>query len=167
MDPATQERPGRDHYASCAEASSLQRFDAQHTAYIRIEDESGNGTLHSLQIRLLFEERPDRAPVESTVALCARSPHSRALAAVQHPELNHGEVSSSSHDSSERIDLPDYGSLGDAANRRIARHLPDCLKRASDQSHTSSETSGSDGCFGAGVTGADDYDVELGLKVLQ
>jgi hypothetical protein len=167
VDPTAQKRSGSDYYASRAETSPLERYDTEYTPFIRVKDESGNGPLYCLQIGLLFEKRSDRAPIESTVALCPRGPHSWAFAAVEHPELNHGEVGSSSHDSSEGIDLSDHGPLCNAADRGIARHLPDCLERARNQPHTSSEAGGSNGCFGTGMTGADDYDIEFGLKVLQ
>jgi hypothetical protein len=81
--------------------------------------------------------------------------------------LDHGEVSGSSHDSTKCIDFADDGSLGNAADRRIARHLSDRFKRARDQSHMGSETSSSNSRLGAGMTGAYDYDIELGFKVSQ
>jgi hypothetical protein len=90
MDSATQEGACRDYHASSTEPSSLESFDATDTPVIRIKHESRNCALHSLEVFVLLEEGADRAPVESTVTLCARSPDRRTLAAVEHAELNHG-----------------------------------------------------------------------------
>lgn len=165
VDTTSQECAGSDHDATGAEAPSLQGFNAQDTSLIRVEDESSNGTLHGLQIWVLFEEGPYRTSVEPAVALRARSPDSRTLASIEHAELNHGEIGSSSHDSAECIDLADDGSFGDASNRRIARHLPDGFEGARNQADTSSKTGSGNSCFGAGMTGANYQDVEFGFKV--
>ena len=81
---------------------------------------------------MLLEQRANRATVQPAIALRARRPHRRALAAVQHPELQRREIGRAAHDSAERVDLADDGALGDAADRRIARHLADRLERARD-----------------------------------
>jgi len=141
-------------------------LDAKHTPLIRVEDESGNCALHSLQVSVLLEKRSDRASVKPAVTLRPRSPDSRTLAAIEHAELNHGKVCSSSHDSSERIDLTNDRPFGDATDCRIARHLPDRFESACYQPDPGSEACGSDGRFGAGMARADDYDVEFGFKVL-
>jgi hypothetical protein len=167
VDSTPEERACGDYDASRAKASSLKGLDTEHTTLIRIEDETRNGSLHSLQASVLFEKRSDRTSVEAAVTLPAWSPDSWPLAAVKHAELHHGEVGSPSHDSSERIDLADHGALCNAANRRIARHLPDRLERARNQPNTRSETRSSDRCFSAGMAGTDDYDVEFGFKGLQ
>jgi hypothetical protein len=166
VDSSMQERTGRNDNASSCEASSLQGFDAEYLSAVRIKDESRDRALYGLQITVLFEQRSDCPPVESAVALRSWSPDSRAFAAIQHAELNHGEVSSSSHDSSKRIDLADDGSLCYATDCRIARHLSDRFECARDQSHSSSKASSCNGCLGAGMTSTDDNDVEFGFKVL-
>src|ERR1700675_2979344 len=129
VDSAAQECTCGDYDASRAKAASLQGFDAEHMTPIRVKDESCNGALHSLQASVLLEKRSDSASVEPAVTLSARGPDSGALAAVEHAELNHGQVGRPPHDSSERINLADHGSLCDTANRRIARHLSDRLQR--------------------------------------
>ena len=165
VNSTAQKSAGGDYHTAGAEASPLESFDSKNTPLTRIENESGNRTLDSLQVSLVLEKRTDRASVQSAVALRAWSPHSRALAAVEHPELNHGKVSSSSHDSAECIDLTDHGSLGNAADRGIAGHLPDRFERARDQPHPSPETASRDRCLGTGVAGADHDDIEFRFKV--
>jgi hypothetical protein len=166
MDSATQESTGRDYYASGAEPSSLQGFDAEHTPVTRVEHEAGNRTLHGLQVSVLLQKSANRTPVEAAITLRAWSPNSRALAAVEHAELNHGEIGSPSHDSSKRIDLADNGSLGNATDCGIARHLADRFERAGYKPDPSSETSCRNGRFSTGMASTNDYDVEFGLKVL-
>ena len=111
---------------------ALERFDAEHTTAARVEHAAARPCPESSAASLLLEQRSDRAPVEPAVALRARRPHRRALAAIQHAELKHGEIGRAAHDAAERIDFAHDGALGDAADRRIARHLPDRLERARD-----------------------------------
>lgn len=165
MDTATQECPGRDDDRSCSEAPPLQSLDAKHALVTRVEDQSGNSALHCLQGSLLLEKGSNCSPVQPTIALCSGSPDRRAFAAIEHPELDHGEVSGSSHDSTEGIDFADDGSLGDATDCRIARHLSDRFQRARDQSDTDSETSSGNSRLGTGMTGTYDDDIEFGFKV--
>jgi hypothetical protein len=166
MDSATQESTGRDYYASGAEPSSLQGFDAEHIPVTWVEHEAGNRTLHGLQVYVLLQKSANRAPVEPAITLRARSPNSGALAAVEHAELNHGEIGSPTHDSPERIDFANNGSLGNATDCGIARHLADRFERAGYEPDPSSETSCRHSRFSAGMTSTNDYDVEFGLKVL-
>ena len=67
-----------------------------------------------------LEERSDRTPVQSAIALRTRRPDSGAFAAVQHSELDHGEIGGPPHDSSQRIDFANDGPLCDASNGRVA-----------------------------------------------
>jgi hypothetical protein len=115
---------------------------------------------------VLLQKSANRAPVEPAITLRAGSPNGGALAAVEHAELNHSKIGSPSHDSSERIDLADNGSLGDSTDCGIARHLADRFERAGYEPDASSETSCRNGRFSAGMTSTNDYDVEFGLKVL-
>ena len=110
---------------------------------------------------MLLEKMSHRTSIETAIALCARRPHRRPLAAIQHAELQHGEIGRAAHDAAERIDLADHCALGDAADRRIARHLADGLERARNDRDASADPSSSNSGLGAGVAGADDDDVEL------
>jgi hypothetical protein len=120
MNPTAQESACSDHNAFCAEASPLDGLDPEYLPFIRREKETGDRALDSLESRMLLEERSDRAAVQSTVALRAWRPDSGALAPVQHPELNHGEIGGPPHDSSQRIDFANDSALCDASNGRIA-----------------------------------------------
>jgi hypothetical protein len=82
---------------------------------------------------------------------------------IEHSELKRRKIGGARHDSAQRVHFPRNGTLGDSADRRIARHLADGLERTGDQPHTCAESCGCDSRFSASVTGAHDDDVELEL----
>ena len=120
MNPAAQESACSDHNALRAETPPLDGLDAEYPLFTRREKETRHRALHSLESRVLLEERSDRAPVQSAIALRTRRPDSGAFAAVQHSELDHGEIGGPPHDSSQRIDFANDGPLCDASNGRVA-----------------------------------------------
>jgi len=105
-----------------------------------------------VHIAVPLEERTNGSAIKPAIALSARCPHSGPLAAVEHAELEGGEVSGAPHDSAKGIDLSNDSSLGNAANGGVARHLTYGLERACDQTNASAQTCGSDRRFGTGVT---------------
>jgi len=52
--------------------------------------------------------------------------------------------------------------FADAANRRVARHLPQGLDIVAEQKRGAAHAGGSQGGFGAGVAAADNNHVKLG-----
>jgi hypothetical protein len=84
--------------------------------------------------------------------------HCRALAAVEHSELNAGGVDRPAHRAAERIDLANNLALADAADRRIAAHLPDGVAVRREQCGIRSKSRGSERGLDSGVAGANnDY----------
>jgi hypothetical protein len=110
--------------------------------------------------RVLLNERADGPTVEPSIALCAWGPHGSTLAPVQHPELNHGQIGGPPHDSAKGIDLAYHRSLGDAANRRVTRHLANGLNSASDQSHLRAKACRDHSGLSASVSSAYDDNVK-------
>src|ERR1700750_18581 len=159
----TQEGAGSDNYAARAKLPTLDRLDARNSSFC-VKDQSRDCALNGLEVWLLFQQCADRAPIESPVTLSAWRPDSRALAAIEHPELDHGEICCPSHDSAECINLADNGALGDSANGGIARHLSDCLQRAGDQGDARTEAGRCNGCLSAGMAAAYHQHVELGFE---
>jgi hypothetical protein len=110
---------------------------------------------------MLLYQLPDRAAVQTAIALRPRGPNRRALAPVQHPELQRGQVCRAPHDPAERIHLPDDGAFRDAANGGIARHLTNGLEGAGDQPNARAAARRGNSGFGPGVASPYDEDVEL------
>src|SRR5687767_3516677 len=108
---------------------------------------------------LALEERAYRTAVHPTIALGAGRPDCRALTAVQHPELKGRHISRTAHDAAQRIDFADDRALRNAADRRVARHLPDALERTRDETYGRAGASGRHRGFGPGVASSDDDDV--------
>ena len=132
VDAAAQKRAGRDHDASRAETADLRASRRRRRGRRLVDDEASDGALHRLQRRVLLEQRANGAPIQAAIALGAGRPDRGPLAAVQHAELQRGEVGRAPHDSAERIDFANDGSFRHSADRRIARHLADRLERARD-----------------------------------
>ena len=109
---------------------------------------------------MLLEESANRAPVKAAITLRPRRPYRRSLAAVQHSELNAGEIGRPAHDPAKGIDLAGDRALRDAADGRIARHLTDRLERAGDEGDSRAESRGGDSGLGARVSGADHEYIE-------
>lgn len=87
-------------------------------------------------------------------------PDRGSLSAVEHAELDHGEVGGARHDAAERIDFAHDRPLGNAPDRGVAGHLPDGLERAGHQSDAAAEARGGNRRLGSGVAGPDDDHVE-------
>ena len=77
---------------------------------------------------LRLEQAEHRLAVERAVGLRARALHGRALAAVQHAELDAAEVGGAAHHAVERVDLAHQMALAEPADRRIAGHRADRLR---------------------------------------
>src|ERR1700694_2243854 len=167
VDSAAKESAGRDHDRSRAKASSFEGLHAEYTFSVVGKQKLGNGSLYGTQASMLLEEGPYCASVESPITLSAWRPYRWTLTAVEHAELEHSEIRGSSHYSAERVHLTDDGSFGDSTDRRIARHLADGLERTGDEPYPRSQASCCDRGFGSGVTGPDDYYIELGLEILR
>src|SRR4051812_42511084 len=158
MNSTAKERARRDDYDAGAECTPFDRFDTGDARIV--EEKSRNRSLDGHQSRVLLEKGADRASVKPAIALSARRPNCRALAAIQHPELKRREVGGATHDPAERIDFAHHGALCDAADGRIARHLAYGFQRARNEADGAAKAAGGNSRFGAGVAGADDDDIE-------
>jgi hypothetical protein len=100
VNPTAQESTRSYYNAFGAEAPSFQGLNANYTLFVWCKNKACDGSLNSLKVRLLLEEGSHRPAIKPAITLCARSPDSGPFAAIQHPELDHGEIGSLSHDSS-------------------------------------------------------------------
>ena len=89
------------------------------------------------------------------IALGARTPHSRPLRAVQHPELESRGISDQSHHSTECVNLPDNLSFRDSAYRRVAGHTGETRKVSIDQQNRRAKIGGGSGSLATGVSPTD------------
>ena len=120
-------------------------------------------------IRLAFDHAeiiglPDRGlhggGVKLAVRLGPRSADCRTLAAVQHPKLDPAGIGHAAHETVQGIDLADQMALAETADGGIAGHRSDGRETMGHQgslrTHPRSGTRG----FAAGMSAADDDDVE-------
>ena len=95
------------------------------------------------------------------VALGAGGPDGRAAGGVQKAELDSYGVGDFAHDSAEGVDFADQVAFGDASDGGVARHLRDEIDVEGVKGSLESHAGAGYGGFAAGVSGADDDDVEM------
>ena len=117
--------------------------------------------LLDLQIRLRLQYLSHLEAVSLLVALRARRPYGRAARSVQQTELDADRIRDLAHDSAKSIHLADQMSLGDAANRRVARHLRDEIDVQRVERGLQSHACGGHGGLASGMASADDDYIEL------
>jgi hypothetical protein len=164
VNAAAEKRPRRDHDALRRESPPFERFHSGHDVPAPGEHEPSDSRLNRLQPRVFLEQASHRAAVQPTVALGARSPHGRPFAPIQHSELERRQVRGTTHDSAKCVHFPDDCSLRDAADGRIARHLPDRFQGARDEADAGTGARGGNGRFRPGVPRSDDYHIETILE---
>ena len=94
---------------------------------------SSTACWNSVRFGWFSRRRADRLLVEHAIGLRARRAHGRALARVEDAELDAGLVGGDRHRAAQRVDLLDQVALADAADRRVARHLPERLDVVREQ----------------------------------
>src|SRR5881628_1127137 len=113
---------------------------------------------------MLLEQMANSAPIQTAIALRARSPDCWPLAAVQHPELDAREVGGSPHDPAQRIHFPNDRTLRHAADGRVTRHVPDRIERTRHDCDTGTAPRSGDGRFRSRVARPNHNDVERRFK---
>ena len=116
--------------------------------------------LDDRQVRSRANRLLHRSRVELAVSLGARAAHRRALAAIEHPELNAAAVGHPAHQPVERIDLADQMALAEPADRRVARHRADGREAVGDERGSRAHARGRGRSLAARVPAADDDDIE-------
>ena len=128
------------------------------------QDEVGDLLLEEPQVRLRLEQPADGALVELAVGLRAGGAHRRSLAGIQGAKLDARLVRRQRHGAAERIDFLDQMALADAADGRVAAHLPERLDVVGEQQRAPAHARGRERRLGAGMAAADHDHVEFGLK---
>ncbi len=150
----SQERPHGQHHRRRLEGNPGYGDHAPDA--LTLNQEVRRLLLEQRQVRLIFEDRSDRLPVQLPVCLGPCGSHRRALAGVQGAELDAGLVRRARHGPAERVDLPDQVALTDAADRRIAAHLPERLDALSQKKRTRAHPRGGQRGLRAGMASAND-----------
>ena len=154
VDQPRQERAGRQHHRARCEAHADLRHGAGHA--IAVEHQIVDRLLENAQVRLVLEPRADRLPIQHAVGLRARRAHRGPFARVEDPELDAGFVRGGRHRAAQRIDLLDQVAFADAADRRVARHLPQRFDVVRQQQRRAAHARAGQRRLGAGMAAADD-----------
>ena len=113
-------------------------------------------------IGLIFESTADGLLVKHAVGLGARRSHGRPFRGIEDAELDAGLIGGRRHRTAQRIDIAHQMALADTADRRVAAHRPECVEVVRQQQRVRTRPRRGKRSFGAGVTAADDDDIETG-----
>ena len=122
MDLPIQESSRRQHHGPGRELDAGLGNGADHP--FSLHHQVIHRLLKQTQIRLVLQPMTDRGLVQDPVCLSASGAHRRPLARIEHPKLNAGFIRSRGHDATHGIYFLDQMSFSDAANGRVATHLP-------------------------------------------
>jgi hypothetical protein len=102
------------------------------------------------------------ATIQPSVRLDPRPPNRGTLAPVEHAPMDCRAIGGARHQTIENVQLADQVTLADAADRRVAGHLPDVFAPKRDQSDAGAAPSRGGRGFTAGVAGPDDKNIVHG-----
>ena len=148
----------RQHHGGRVETKPHLSIDADNAAVF--DHQVGHRLLEEPDIRLRLEQFPNGLPIKLTVRLCSGSPHRRAFAGVENPELDPRKVGRLPHDPVQRIYLAHQMAFTDAADRRITGHLTDGFETLRDEQRAGARASSRHRGFSACVTCANDNHVK-------
>ena len=131
MDQAVEEGAGGEHHGAGGDAAAIGGHDAGDIALLH--DQVFDRGFDHLEVRRGADRCLHRLPVKLAIGLGAGALHRGALAAVQHAELDAGQVGHLAHQAVERVDLADQMPLAKPANGRIAGHFADGREAVGDQ----------------------------------
>ncbi len=158
MNQPAQEGAGRDDDRPCPHLPAVTQANARDAAVrdhqlIRL-------TLDHAEIGGPGYRRLHRCRVELAIGLGTRATHRRSLAAIEHAELDAGDVRDPAHQAIQRIDLTNQMALAETPDRGIAGHHPDGRKPMGHQRRPGADARRGARGLAAGVAAADDDDVE-------
>ena len=132
MDQTTQKGPRCKNDATAGDCLSSSRHNGLNVPLI-IKRQIFNGTGLYCQAGLFSQYGLHGGTVKFAIRLRPWAPHSRALAEIQHTELNAGPIGNTPHHAVQRINLTHQVTLGQPADRGIAGHFSDCLNLMGQQ----------------------------------
>ena len=151
-----QEGARRHHHRAGTNLTPIREPHPQHAA--SIQQQPLRRAFHQLDPRAAHR-LGRRLTVLVPITLATRPPHRRALAPIEHLELDPRLIRQAPHGPSERIDLTDDLALAEPADGGVAAHLAEFVEAEGDEGDGAAEAAGGEGGFEAGVATADDGDV--------
>ena len=152
VDLAGQEGAGGEHHALAAEGDADGGDGAGDT--VALDQEVVHRLLEQRQVGLVFQHLADRRLVQHAVGLGAGGAHCRTLGGVEGAELDAADVGGQRHGAAERVHFFYQMTLADAADRRVARHLPQRLDIVGQQQGVAAHARGRQRGFGTGMAAA-------------
>ncbi len=159
VDLAVQERPRGQHNSARTELHADLRHRADDA--IAFHQQIFHGLLEQHQVRLVFQPAADGRLVQHAVRLGARRADSRPLAGIEDAELDPALVRSDGHGAAQSVDFLDQMALANAADGRVATHLPQRLDVVRQQQGLATHARRCQGGLGAGVSAAHHDHIEL------
>ena len=157
QDAPAEKRADGEHHRGCDERIAVRGYGAGDA--VALHDEVDDIRLGYRQAGLRIQQGPYCAPVKFPVSLCAGGANRGTLARVQGSELDARTIDGRRHDAPERIDFARKMPLADAADRRVAAHLPECRALLRDQQGSATRARGGRGGLRTRVTTSDHDDV--------
>ena len=136
VNPAAEESAHGQNYRTRPALDSALRNHARDA--FALDNQVGRFLLKQRQIDLGLEHAADRGLVELPIGLHTSGAHRRSLARIQGAELDPRPVGGDRHRTSQRVDLLDQVPLADAADCRVAAHLPQRFDVVSQKKRTPS-----------------------------
>ncbi len=155
-DGAPKEGSGGEDHPRSREARPIAAQDAANPT--PFDEQRFDRSLVKIECLSRLQQRSDRSWIKAPIALGPGRPHGRALRTVQHSKVQHRAVRRAPHDSAQRIHLARHGSLGDAPDRGVTRHLAHaCEKRCDEERIRAHPLSGVGGLAARVATPDDDH----------
>ena len=159
VDTTSQESTHCQNHAWRAKVQADLRPHPGHA--VTLHHEIGNRLLKDAQIGLIFQGRTDDRAIQGPIRLGAGSAHRRTLAGVESSKMDAGQVGGSRHQAAQRVDFLDQMSLANAANRRVATHLPQRFDILRQQQNLTSGSRGGQSSLGPGMPSAHNDHIKL------
>ena len=159
-----QKRAGRHHH--CRRTihritSYPDPLDPTTRTNILLDHQPFNRLLPQHQVGLVLDAQLHRKLVGLLIGLGPGTVHGRALAAIEHAELQPGLVNHFAHQPAQGIDFPDDLPLGNPPDRRIAAHLSHRVAVHRQKRCPRADSSGRQSRLATGMAGTDDHHVEI------
>ena len=117
-----------------------------------------------MQIWRCFEHAAHLGAVQTAVGLGPRRLDRRAARTVKKSKLNARPVNHAAHNTAERVNLANDVSLGNTADRRVTRHLPDKVQIDRHKCRIRPKTSGGRRRLAPGMPRSDHYYIKTFVK---